>query len=270
MDLTTKSPEDWRTGALQYLVSRIDYDHYVWGAGKAEPDGSLLIDELLSTCSFSTPGFIRGYNTDYASQDVIGRLHMARPELVLVWSAVGPSMSPRKPYSARHMASYLDSDRHIEHLLLVGMHTSRGRAWLTLYRTGSAHRQEFKKPFTRGEVEFARHAVPFFLLGWQERLGEGDLSAEQCAYRASMATSQPGTALTVLTPYDLCVILAFASEADTAHVVKKIAPAFPNKVSLKRPEEAVRTAYKRALAKLKDYGMTEQEFHHIFGHAPRW
>ena len=257
MNIEGGSADDWRSQALAHMARKVPHDRYVWGTGDAQSDGTLLIDEDLSKSSLGSAA-LEAYNKGHRYEDVLGRLHVARPGVVLVWSEHG---SPSKAFAARDMKGWLGRDLRIAHLLLAGTRTSRGRAWVTFYRLStlprenppvdpaamSASQVEKAPPFTREQVEYAGHAVPFFLLGWLLRL-QDEQRLRRPVDLESLKQPEPSTSLTVLTPYEMAVLLAYAETDDTSTVVARVREQFPDRGQL--TAGAVRKTHERALAKL--------------------
>lgn len=155
-----------RRRALRTLKRRVPFDAVIWGTGKAQSDGTMLIDKASIHSTFG-PLFIDLYNTETRKIDVIGKLFVAFPNV----TQVIPLEEFRKcasPQSGGQMWQYLtESGRHIAHLMLSGLRSSYGYAWITLYR----QRDGTDRPFTKRETEFASRFIPFHLYRWQELRG---------------------------------------------------------------------------------------------------
>jgi hypothetical protein len=143
-----QTPDQLRDALLAEAAEAVPFDHWVWGRGHAQPDGTMLIDGdgLASLGS----GFIEDmYNKYWRFIDVVGQMHVACPHLVQVWDVPLEKQSQdAKPrvgrvpnlvddnlsQAAADAAEYLRAKK-IERVMLARIgDTRRGSAWLTIYR----------------------------------------------------------------------------------------------------------------------------------------
>lgn len=160
------------------LGEQIRFDALVVGSGVREEDGSVTISEILG-CHGVSPAFIEGYPA-IAHEDVVGQLFAAYPRVVQVISvedyrtlgkaegkgaAAACEESIPGARGRKRIADYLDSNG-IKHLMLAGLDSSLGLAWITFYR------KDHGQPFTALDAEWARYLVPAILYKWQRRTRE--------------------------------------------------------------------------------------------------
>lgn len=158
---------------VHVLGKQIQFDALIVGSGVREEDGSVTISEVLG-CHGVSPTFIDGYPA-IAHEDVVGQLFAAYPRIVQVISvedyrnlgkAEGKNANAACEESIpgargrKRIADYLESNG-IKHLMLSGLDSSFGLAWITFYR------KDDDKPFTAMDAEWARYLVPAILYKWQ-------------------------------------------------------------------------------------------------------
>ncbi len=155
------------------LEAHIQFDALIAGAGIREEDGAVTISKVLG-CHGVSQAFIDGYPA-IAHEDVVGQLFAAYPRIVQVISvedyrnlgkAEGKKTDPAWEESVpgargrKRIADYLGSNG-IRHLMLAGLDSSFGLAWITFYRKDD-------KPFTAMDAEWAKYLVPSILYKWQQ------------------------------------------------------------------------------------------------------
>ena len=160
------------------LGEKIQFDALIVGAGVREENGAVRISEVLG-CHGVSPTFIDGYPA-IADEDVVGQLFAAYPRVVQVISVedyrnLGKAEGKKADAvceesipgarGRKRIADYLESNG-IRHLMLAGLDSSFGLAWITFYR------KAYDKPFTATDAEWARYLVPAILYKWQSIVQE--------------------------------------------------------------------------------------------------
>jgi hypothetical protein len=140
------------------LRQSIQFDALLVGTGATNDDGSVSIKEtqLINL----PPEFVAEY-PNVSSADVVAQVFAALPHAVqLVSIRDYRALKPNHP-----IADYLEK-YDIEHLMLTGINSSYGLAWITIYRFKHG---AFHGPFNSDDAEAARYAVPGVLYQWQCR-----------------------------------------------------------------------------------------------------
>lgn len=158
------------------LREHIQFDALIAGSGFREEGGSVTISEVLGCHGVST-AFIEGYPA-VAQEDVVGQLFAAYPRIVQVISVedyrnlgkaeeknADAACEERIPGARgrKRIADYLAANE-IRHLMLAGLDSSFGLAWITFYR------KDYDKPFTSVDAEWAKYLVPSILYKWQHHV----------------------------------------------------------------------------------------------------
>lgn len=161
------------------LKEHIQFDALIAGSGVREEDGAVTISEVLGCHGVST-AFIDGYPA-IAHEDVVGQLFAAYPRIVQVISVedyrnlgkvegknADAACEERIPGARgrKRVADYLASNG-IKHLMLAGLDSAFGLAWITFYR------KAYDKPFTAMDAEWAKYLVPSILYKWQHHRAQG-------------------------------------------------------------------------------------------------
>jgi DNA-binding CsgD family transcriptional regulator len=159
--------------AVRELGEHIEFDALIAGSGIRESDGSVTISKVLGFY-----GINRAFIDEYpgvAREDVVGQLFAAYPRVVQVISVEeyrnlgkGSGKAGNTSYdetipgarARKHIADYLDRNG-IRHLMLSGIDSSFGLAWITFYR------KNHDPGFSAIDAEWARYIVPSLLYRWQ-------------------------------------------------------------------------------------------------------
>jgi DNA-binding CsgD family transcriptional regulator len=204
MASTLPSPNQRFVATIRALAEELRADAYVWGTGSRDNDGHVKID----TDETEVFGLPRKFVTDYdeiASDDIVGMLFAAFPNTIQRISV--------KDYSGEagtKVAAYLKRFE-IRELLLAGLHSSFGLAWVTFYRTKAG-----AVPFSWEQAEDASRFVPYHLYCWQkERAKEsGAVNPE------FQRKEKPPVELLPLTPTEMRVAIALAKGISPKEIVK--------------------------------------------------
>jgi hypothetical protein len=145
---------------MSTLAQRVPFDAYVWGCGSRRKDGSVEIDRQGTFLEGLPDGFLRQYES-IAQDDIVGRLFAHFPHKIQAIST-----DDYKTAGGRTVAEYLRSYR-IAHLMVAGLESSYGLAWVTLYRFEGSD----ARAFTAEESELVARAVRYHLYTWQENSG---------------------------------------------------------------------------------------------------
>lgn len=147
------------------LREHIRFDALLAGAGSRNADGSVTISQVLG-CHNIAPSFIGDYPA-VAGEDVVGQLFAAYPRIVqtiavddylaLSEQETGSVAGAR---AGKLIANYL-LKYQFRHLMLAGLDSSYGLAWITLYRNDA------RDPFDPDDAERAKYLVPALLYEWQ-------------------------------------------------------------------------------------------------------
>lgn len=147
------------------LREHIKFDAMLAGAGCRNADGSVTISLVLGGHNIA-PAFISDYPA-VAGEDVVGQLFAAYPRIVQTIAVDDYlALSERETGSVagaragKLIANYL-LKYGFRHLMLSGLDSSYGLAWITLYRYDAG------QPFDPEDAERARHLVPALLYEWQ-------------------------------------------------------------------------------------------------------
>lgn len=140
--------------ALAELSAQLAHDAAIVGTGIRGAAGEVQITgvPLLHGVEAS---LVEGYSA-VAQYDTCGRMFGQRPDVVQTISVDDMA----RQASQRPVALYL-RQHGIRHLLLGGLESSYGLAWVTLYR------REIERPFGLDEAELALYELPTLLHRWQ-------------------------------------------------------------------------------------------------------
>lgn len=151
--------------AVDSLREQIRFDALLAGAGSRNADGSVTISQVLG-CHNIAPSFISDYPA-VAGEDVVGQLFAAYPRIVQTIAVDDyRALSERETGSVagaragKLIANYL-LKYNFRHLMLAGLDSSYGLAWITLYRNDAGD------PFDPDDAERAKYLVPALLYEWQ-------------------------------------------------------------------------------------------------------
>lgn len=142
---------------VEPMLARSRSDAVLVGSGMRKDNGAVQI-RTIALLHGLAPGFVDDY-AEIADVDTVGRLFAERPTLVQT-VCVEDYRKQRGPQAA--MAAYLGRF-HIRHLMLAGLESRLGLAWVTLYR------RHLDERYTADDVEWARYEVPAALYRWQCR-----------------------------------------------------------------------------------------------------
>ncbi|NRR32836.1 hypothetical protein HSX11_21950 [Oxalobacteraceae bacterium] len=147
------------------LSQHIAFDALLAGAGHRAADGSVMISQVLGTHNIP-----RHFLTDYpalAEEDVVGQLFAAYPRIIQTVSVADyRELSERETGSVagaragKTIADYL-SKYAFQQLMLAGVDSSFGLAWIVLYR------HDAQQAFSPEDAEWARYLMPALLYQWQ-------------------------------------------------------------------------------------------------------
>lgn len=158
---TLPKADRFRIKTLQLLHRCICFNAYIWATGSRDASGTVQINPAPLSL---TEGFPNSFVTDYpgiAYKDVVGRFFSSFPRTVQLVS-VDDYRGPLGGRPGREMADYLESIG-IRHLMLSGIESRFGLAWITFYRRGPIP----LAPFTTLDAEIAAYSVPHWLYRWQ-------------------------------------------------------------------------------------------------------
>lgn len=141
---------------VERLNSRLRFDAVLVGTGVRSAGGRVDIEAVVRLQGLP-PAFVADY-AQVANADVVGRLFVERPDLV---QTVCVSDYPRTPTRAGGLVAAYLNRYGIRHLLLAGLESSFGLAWMTFYRLQNDQR------FDPADAEFAQYEVPAVLYRWQ-------------------------------------------------------------------------------------------------------
>jgi hypothetical protein len=147
-------------------VAKIPYDAFILGRGQRSEDGSIHIEhyEVGGNAPKINASFVEKYKP-LASDDLASQAFLSRATSVLrisvkdVYGNLG-----RK--TGKKLGELLDSVG-IEHLLMIGIESSYGLSWITLYRTNDSK----LGAFLADECERALFTVRASLYEWQRSFG---------------------------------------------------------------------------------------------------
>lgn len=141
---------------VERLKGSLHFDALLIGTGVRSAGGEVGIQEVVRLHGLA-PSFVADY-AEVAGADAVGRLFVERPDLV---QTVRVSDYPRTPTRAGGLVAAYLQRFGIRHLLLAGLESSFGLAWMTFYRVQNDQR------FSPADAEFARYEVPAVLYRWQ-------------------------------------------------------------------------------------------------------
>lgn len=151
--------------AVGQLREHVQFDSLLAAAGRRNADGSVTISQVLG-CHQIPDSFIGDYPS-VAGEDVVGQLFAAYPRIVQTIAVEDyKALSERETGSVagaragRLIASYL-LRYDFTQLMLAGLDSSYGLAWITFYRRAGA------PPFDPQDAEWAKYLVPALLHEWQ-------------------------------------------------------------------------------------------------------
>jgi hypothetical protein len=207
--------ERWRDRAIKLIRRKIPFDAYVWGTGQPDDTGAMEIDVEKSRSSLGQSA-LRHYNTYLRHKDVLGRLHVAFPDPVRVWDLKA------KSHSAKEVQDFLEGLRpsfdgqEVQQLLLSGLcHRDGTRAWMVLYRLNP------KDPFTNGQTDYARFAIPYMLNRWLDLLVEQSVGGKP-GRRPDDTERAQAIESGLLTPADFVVSSGYALHLRPAQVARLV------------------------------------------------
>ncbi|MES2317296.1 MAG: helix-turn-helix transcriptional regulator [Pseudomonadota bacterium] len=147
------------------LRERFAFDALLVGAGTRGVDGSITISDILG-CHNIADAFIACY-PKVANEDVVGQMFAAYPRIVQTVSvddyralAERETGSVAGARAGKVIAGYLEQFG-FGHVMLAGLDSSFGLAWVTFYRNIE------REPFGPADAEWARYLVPGLLFEWQ-------------------------------------------------------------------------------------------------------
>lgn len=156
--------------AVPDLKQHIQFDALLAAAGTRSVDGSVTITEVLGRYNIDQT-FIHEYPV-IANEDVAGQLFAAYPRIVQTISVADyrdlgkfETGSVAGTKAGRLIAAYLEKYK-IQHLMLAGLESSYGLAWMTFYR------KDVDSPFDNEDAEWAKYLVPTILFKWQNQTQE--------------------------------------------------------------------------------------------------
>ncbi|WP_322048638.1 hypothetical protein [Paraburkholderia sp. J67] len=138
------------------LQRSIPFDALLIGTGSANDDGTVRIN---ATQLVNLPSVFVAEYPQVSAVDVVAQVFAALPHTVQVVSIRDyRALRPDHP-----IADYLEK-YDIEHLMLTGILSSYGLAWITMYRFKHG---PCPQTFSSENAEAARYAVPAVLYEWQ-------------------------------------------------------------------------------------------------------
>ena len=152
--------------AVQNLTQQIKFDALLGGAGIRNADGTVAIQHILINYKIDD-GFVEDYPS-VAQSDVVGQRFAADPHIIQTVSVSdyrmlsgGTKGSVSGSRAGNVIADYLEKYK-ISHLMLAGLESSFGLAWMTFYR------KDGNPAFDARDAECARYTVPDILYKWQQ------------------------------------------------------------------------------------------------------
>lgn len=153
--------------AVRNLKQHIRFDTLLVAAGTRNAGGSVTISEILGRHHIDQT-FIDEYPA-IADEDVVGQLFAAYPRIVQTISVADyrnlgkiETGNAAGAKAGRLIAAYLEK-YGIRHLMLAGLDSSYGLAWMTFYR------KDVGNPFDQEDAEWAKYLVPATLFKWQHQ-----------------------------------------------------------------------------------------------------
>jgi len=153
---------------IALIANDIPFDGLFAGAGLRKAGGTIEITAARHLHNIDS-WFVEGYK-QVAEYDVVARLFYHYPDLVQRVAVA--DYARLKVYQSdadaggradgEKIAKYLTA-AGICHLMLVGLESNAGLAWLTFYRRAD-------QPFSAAEADTARYLVPAALYRWQRTL----------------------------------------------------------------------------------------------------
>ncbi len=151
--------------AVRSLSNHFQFDALLAAAGRRTTDGSVVISQVLGSYQIA-PSFVADY-PGVAGEDVVGQLFAAYPRIVQTIAVQDyKALSERETGSVagaragRLIAAYL-LKYDLSQLMLAGLDSSYGLAWMTFYRRSGA------PPFDPQDAEWAKYLAPALLYEWQ-------------------------------------------------------------------------------------------------------
>lgn len=140
-------------------ASDIPHTDYIVGRGRRKADGGIQIEEHHVSAGLGE-AFVRSY-AEYEQYDSAAQQFLCAP-FIPISIEVGETMYvDDQSQQSGEMASYLQGF-DVDSLLVVGLESSRGICWMTLYR-----RRQKGRPFSPEEAELASYRVRAALFEWQ-------------------------------------------------------------------------------------------------------
>ena len=152
--------------ALQKVLdaaSAIPHNDYIVGRGTRKANGGVQI-----TAYHVSPGLGDKFVAQYAAveqYDSAAQQFLCAPFLPITIKVGVSQYVDDDSKDSHEMNSYLQGF-YIKSLLLVGLESSRGLCWMTLYRL-----RELDHPFTAEEAELASYRIRAALFEWQMETG---------------------------------------------------------------------------------------------------
>jgi hypothetical protein len=243
MSQPAQSADQFRDSRLADLHRTVRFDRALWGVGKVDEarrcmqinlNGSALMQIVEGEAQMDPegPAFMTQYNAYQSREDVIGRLFVHLPKVVQVVD-VKKASSNRSTYE---LWKYLEK-AGVAHLLLVGIYSSFGYAWTTLYRRNADN------PFRLHQVEYASRSIPDALYRWQ--LLVAGLSDGQDVLLPEKDEPCP-TTTSSLTNREILVLLGFMNGLSAEEIVDQLVQVDGQVIS----EDSVYQAHRSAKKKL--------------------
>jgi DNA-binding CsgD family transcriptional regulator len=150
---------------VKQLRERIAFDGMLAAAGSLGTDGVITIHRILGSQDIPQ-SFLECY-PDVSGEDVIGQMFGAYPRIVQTVSvddyralAGCDTGSVGGARAGKLLSGYLEK-YGFGHVMLAGLDSSYGLAWVTFYRNLAC------PPFSPEDAEWARYLVPALLFAWQ-------------------------------------------------------------------------------------------------------
>jgi hypothetical protein len=144
--------------ALLKAARSIPHTDFLIGRGERKADGGVRITEHIVSPGLGEK-FVRNY-ADVEAFDSAAQQFLCIPFLSIAIQVGKAVYVDDTSKQSAHMNQYL-RDFQIDGLLVVGLESSRGLCWMTLYR-----RHDFR-PFTAVDAEMASYRVRAALFEWQ-------------------------------------------------------------------------------------------------------
>ncbi|MFM0133339.1 helix-turn-helix transcriptional regulator [Paraburkholderia sediminicola] len=163
---TLSKADRFRIKTLHLLHRCIAFNACIWATGSRNASGTIQVEPPPLLCIEDLPS---SFVTDYAGiadKDVVGSFYSAFPRTVQLIS-VDDYRGPLGGRRGKEMAVYLEGIG-IRYLMLSGIESRFGLAWITFYRRGPIP----LAPFTDLDAEIAAYSVPHWLYRWQTLMNE--------------------------------------------------------------------------------------------------